>query len=70
MRTKIEYDDVIKHEAVKETDTDSNNESDTVLTKLKQEVNRKNFENMLLKGNTDCYLPHPMLIWHGLWILT
>ena len=53
LRTKIEYVDVIKHEAVKETDTGSNNESDTVLTKLRQEVNKKNFKNMLLKGNIE-----------------
>ena len=47
LRTKIEYFDVFKHEAVKEIDTGSNNESDTVLTKLRQEVNRKNFENVI-----------------------
>ena len=35
-RTKIEYVDVFKHEAVKEINTGSNNESDTVLTKLRQ----------------------------------
>ena len=49
LRTKIEYFDVFKHEAVKEIDT-GNNESDTILTKLRQEVNRENFEIMLLKG--------------------
>ena len=37
---KIEYFDVFKHESIKEIDTDSNNESDTLLTKLKQELNR------------------------------
>ena len=47
LRTKIEYFDVFKHEAVKEIDTGSNNESDTVLTKLRQEVNRKIFENVI-----------------------
>ena len=49
LRIKIEYFDVFKHEAVKEIVTGSNNQSDTVLTKLRQKVNRANFENM---GNT------------------
>ena len=65
LRTKIEYFDVFKHEAVKEIDT-GNNESDTILTKLRQEVNREKFQNMLLKGKISRYLPHPMVIWHGL----
>ena len=42
LRTKIEYFDVFKHEAVKEIDT-GNNECDTILTKLRQEVNREKF---------------------------
>ena len=50
LRTKIEYVDVFKHEAVKETDTASNDESDTV---LRQEVNRENFENIILKGKIE-----------------
>ena len=49
LRIKIEYFDVFKREAVKEIVTGSNNQSDTVLTKLRQKVNRANFENM---GNT------------------
>ena len=49
LHIKIEYFDVFKHEAVKEIDTGSSNQSDTVLTKLRQKVNRGNFENM---GNT------------------
>ena len=53
LRTKIEYFDVFKHEAVKEIGTGSNDESDTVLTKLRQEVKRENFENMLLKGKIE-----------------
>ena len=51
--TKIEYVDVFKREAVKEIDTGSNNENDTILTKLRQEVNKENFENMLLKGKIE-----------------
>ena len=43
LRIKIEYFDVFKHEAVKEIVTGSNNQSDTVLTKLRQKVNRANF---------------------------
>ena len=53
LHTKIEYFDVFKHEAVKEIDTGSNNESDTVLTKQRQEVSRENFENILLKGKIE-----------------
>ena len=52
-RTKIQYFDVFKHEAVKEIDTGSNNESDAALTKLRQEVNGEDFENMLLKGKIE-----------------
>ena len=53
LRTKIEYFDVFKHEAVKEIDTGSNDESDTVLTILRQEDKRENLENMLLKGKIE-----------------
>ena len=50
LRTNIECFDLFIYEAVNEIDTGSNNESDTILTKLRQEVNRENFEIMLLKG--------------------
>ena len=60
LHIKIEYFDVFKHEAVKEIDIGSNNQSGTVLTKLRQKVNRANFENMgdtgmreILKGKIE-----------------
>ena len=65
LHKKIEYFDVFKNKAIKEIDTGNNNDSDTVLTKLRQEVSRINFENMLLKGKIDL-LPtsfHGDMIW-------
>ena len=65
LHTKTEYFDVFINKAIKEIGTGSNNDSDTVLTKLRQEVNRINFENMLLKGKIEL-LPtsfHGDMVW-------